>query len=82
MRGGQRRTRKTTLQGEGRSALKKDLTEPTLLEMTDWRSAANLFGFSVGGACVFDASVGSKRFVTLSFILPLHLIKRIARERI
>jgi hypothetical protein len=46
------------------------------------QSAASLFGFSVGGACVFDASVGSKRFVTLGFIFPLHFIKRIARERI
>jgi hypothetical protein len=30
----QRRTRKTTLRSEGRSALKKYLTEPTLLEMS------------------------------------------------
>ena len=34
---GQRRTRKTTLRSERRSLLKKDLTEPTLLEMSDKR---------------------------------------------
>src|ERR1700680_4833259 len=34
---GQRRTRKTTLRSERSSALKKDLTGPTLLEMSDFR---------------------------------------------
>jgi hypothetical protein len=34
---GRRRTTKTTLRSERRSALKKDLTEPTLLEMSALR---------------------------------------------
>ena len=36
MRQGQNRTTKTTLRSEGRSALKKTLTEPTLLEMSGY----------------------------------------------
>jgi hypothetical protein len=37
--------------------------------------AANLLGHSIGGACAFDASVGSKLFVTFGFVFPLHFIK-------
>jgi hypothetical protein len=42
---------------------------------------ANLLGHSTGGTFEFDASVGSKLFVTLSFEFPFHIIKRIASER-
>jgi hypothetical protein len=45
MRRGQRRTRKTTLRSQWRSVLKKDLTEPTLLEMSGkatWPAPARL----------------------------------------
>jgi hypothetical protein len=34
MRSGQKKTTKTTLRSEGSGALKKHLTEPTLLEMS------------------------------------------------
>ena len=44
-------------------------------------SAANQFGHSTGGTFEFDASVGSKLFVTLGFVFPFHFIERIARER-
>jgi hypothetical protein len=44
-------------------------------------AAANLFGFSVGVACVFDANVGSKLFFTFGFVFPLHFLERIARGR-
>jgi hypothetical protein len=37
----QRRTRKTTLRSERSSALKKGLTEPTLLEMFGWQTGSN-----------------------------------------
>jgi hypothetical protein len=43
--------------------------------------AANLLGHSISGCCAFDASVSSKLCVTLGFVPPLHLIKRIARGR-
>ena len=41
----------------------------------------NLQGHSIGGGCAFDASVGSKPFVTFGFVFPLHFINRITRER-
>jgi hypothetical protein len=37
MRRGQKTTTKTTLRSEGSSVLKKDLTGPTLLEMSGYR---------------------------------------------
>jgi hypothetical protein len=42
---------------------------------------ANLLGHSTGGTFEFDASVGSKLFVTLSFVFPFRIIKRIVSER-
>jgi hypothetical protein len=39
--GSQRRTTKTTLGSGGRGLLKKDLTEPTLLEMSGLRGGLN-----------------------------------------
>jgi hypothetical protein len=40
------------------------------------KSAADLFCFLVGGIGTSYTNVGSKFFVSLGFILPLHFIKR------
>ena len=39
-------------------------------------------GHSIGGACAFDASVGRKLLVALSFVFPLHFIERVARQHV
>jgi hypothetical protein len=56
---GQRRTRKTTLRSEGRSALKKDLTEPTLLEMSGLATQPGGTSQVFHGGATFNASLDS-----------------------
>src|SRR6266403_3891509 len=78
MRRGQNRTTKTTLQSERRSALKKDLTGPTLLEMSG--NATSMIGPCQEGKGSPDAlrrSAGVNSFwffvacVGLSAVVPL-----------
>jgi hypothetical protein len=44
-------------------------------------AAANSLGHSRRGAWAFNASVGSKLFVTVGFVFLLHFIKRFPVER-